>query len=111
MVPENRKARVELVATVRGILTEYGRDYSIGAIHGLAVRNMVSVKLPEVTPGFYPIVKIHEMAITELEEVFYGFLEVYGDKDGGDNDGGYNALGDKIRAEIISLLVAEKVWE
>jgi hypothetical protein len=86
---------------MREILAEYGRDYSIGAIHGLAVRNMVSVKLPEVTPGFYPILKVHEMAIKELEEVFYGYLEVYGDNDGGDND----------RAGIIARLVAEKVWE
>ena len=70
-MPESKQSCEELVASVRGILAEYGRDYSIGAIHGLAVRNMVSVKLPEVTPGFYPIVKVHEMAIKELEEVFY----------------------------------------
>ena len=96
MVTQNRDLYDDLLGSVRSIVAEYGRDYGIGAIRGLAVRNMISVKLPEVTPGFYPIVKIHEMAITELEEVFYGYLQAHEDGD---------------REEIISRFVAEKVWE
>ena len=95
----NKKACNELVDSVREILAEYGRDYAIGAIHGLAVRNMVSVKLPEVTSGFYPIVKVHEMALTELEELFYGYLQAHDAHEDGD------------RAEIITRFVAENVWE
>ncbi|MDF1534903.1 MAG: hypothetical protein P1S46_00185 [bacterium] len=88
--------RDELLRSVREILAGYGRDYAIGAIRGLAVRNMLSVTLPEATPGFYPIVKVHDMALRELEEVFYGYLQ---DKDDGD------------RETIVALFVAEKVWE
>jgi len=95
-VPQNSSLYDDLLDSVRSILAEYGRDYAIGAIHGLAVRNMVSVKLPEVTQNFYPIVKVHEMAITELEEIFYGYLQAHEDGD---------------REEIISRFVAEKVWE
>lgn len=98
-MPQSKPACSALVESVREILAEYGRDYAIGAVHGLAVRNMVSVKLPEVTSGFYPIVKVHEMAITELEEVFYGYLDAH------------DAHGDGDREEIITRFVAEKVWE
>lgn len=86
----------ELVRSAREVLSEYGRDYAIGALHGLAVRNMISAALPEVTPGFYPIVKVHELALGELEEVFYGYLQEDGDGD---------------REAIIARFVADKIWE
>lgn len=85
-----------LILAVREVLASYGRDYAIGAIHGLAVRNMVSISLPVVTDGFYPIVKVHEMALGEVEELFYGYLQ----KSGNEN-----------REGVINRMVNEKVWE
>ncbi|UCG37988.1 MAG: hypothetical protein JSV00_07225 [bacterium] len=86
----------DLVQAAREILSHYGRDYAIGALKGLAVRNMMSLSLPPLTPGFYPIVKVHEMALRELEEVFYGHLELAGD------DG---------REDLIRTLAVERIWE
>jgi hypothetical protein len=96
MVMQNKGKYDDLVHSAREILSEYGRDYAIGALRGLAVRNMMSVTLPEVTPGFYPIVKIHEIALRDLEDIFYEYLQ---------EDGG----GD--RETIIARFVADKVWE
>lgn len=80
----------------REILRDYGRDYAIGAIHGLAVRNMVSVSLPSLTAGFYPIVKVHGMALKELEDLFYDYLQDNGTVDG---------------ETVISQMIEEKIWE
>ncbi len=96
IVTQNKREYDELVRSARAILSEYGRDYAIGALHGLAVRNMISVTLPEVTPGFYPIVKIHEIALRDLEDIFYGYLQEDGDGD---------------REAIIARFEADKVWE
>ncbi len=84
------------IQSVRDILSEYGRDYAIGAVRGLAVRNMMSVILPEPVEGFYPIVKVHEMALRELEEVFYNQIQSDDRSD--------------IREELIRQLVEQKVW-
>ncbi len=96
MVMQNKGKYDDLVRSAREILSEYGRDYAIGALRGLAVRNMMSVTLPEVTPGFYPIVKIHEIALRDLEDIFYEYLQEDGDGD---------------RETIIARFVADKVWE
>ncbi len=96
MVKQSKGQYDELVRSAREVLSEYGQDYAIRALHGLAVRNMVSVTLPEVTPGFYPIVKVHELALTDLEEIFYGYLQEDGDGD---------------REAIIAHFVAKKIWE
>lgn len=85
-----------LIRSVREALTSYGRDYAIGAIRGLAVRNMVPVSLPGVSDGFYPIVKVHEMALGEVEDLFYGYLQDSGSED---------------REGVINRMVREKVWE
>lgn len=86
-----------LVRSARDILSAYGRDYAIGAVRGLAVRNMVSIDTPEPTEGFYPIVKVHAMALRELEEIFYDHVQSGGDEGG--------------REELILKLVEAKVWE
>ena len=87
----------DLVRSARDVLSGYGRDYAIGAVRGLAVRNMISVVLPEPAEGFYPIVKVHEMALRELEEVFYDHI--------------LSERGEDSREELILKLVARKVWE
>lgn len=87
----------EFVKLARDVLAHYGRDYAIGAVRGLAVRNMVSVALPDSTEGFYPIVKVHEMALRELEEVFYNCAELDQEEGG--------------REKLILKLVDQKVWE
>lgn len=86
----------ELVTAVRGLLAEYGRDYALGAIKGLAVRNMVSVSLPESSLEFYPIVRVHALALEELENTFYSYLE--------------NTETDD-RESVIRKLAEERVWE
>ena len=85
------------VRLARDVLSGYGRDYAIGAVRGLAVRNMISIVFPEPVEGFYPIVKIHEMALRELETVFYNHVLS-------------NEADDK-REELILKLVEHKVWE
>jgi len=85
------------IQSVRDVLSYYGRDYAIGAVRGLAVRNMVSVLLPDPADGFYPIVKVHDMALKELEEVFYSHVQ--------SEDTGAS------REELILILVERKVWE
>lgn len=85
-----------LVAQAREIMNGYGRDYAIGALKGLAVRNMVSVDLPASSPGFYPIVKVHAMALKDLEEAFYGHLA---------------ADETMTAADVIRCLVAQRIWE
>ena len=85
------------VQSIRDALSSYGRDYAIGAVRGLAVRNMISVVLPDPTEGFYPIVKIHEMALKDLEEIFYNFLQL-------DEKG-------SSREDLILALIQQKVWE
>ena len=85
------------VESVRDALSPYGRDYAIGAVRGLAVRNMISVVLPDPTEGFYPIVKVHEMALRDLEEIFYSFPRL-DEKDGS-------------REDLILTMVQQKVWE
>jgi len=87
----------ELIQSARDVLSQYGRDYAIGAVRGLAVRNMISVALPEPTEGFYPIVKIHEMALRELEDVFYNHVQSDERSDS--------------REELILKLVKQRVWE
>jgi len=87
----------ELIQSARDVLSQYGRDYAIGAVRGLAVRNMISVVLPEPAEGFYPIVKIHEMALRELEDVFYNHVQSDERSDS--------------REEIILKLVKQRVWE
>ena len=84
------------VRSARDLLREYGRDYALGAVRGLAVRNMISVTLPPTPPDFYPLVKIHEMALRELEDLFYSHLD-----DGEDEN----------RGSLVAALVKEKVWE
>jgi len=86
----------QLIGSAREIMEGYGRDYSIGAVRSLARRNMVEVVLPPVTEGFYPIVKVHEMAVNELEEVFYLFLQM--------ND---SATPEGLLHELVKM----KVWE
>jgi hypothetical protein len=95
-MPDNPDSMSHLIRSVREVLIPYGRDYAIGAMHGLAVRNMVSVSLPSVTEGFYPIVKVHEMALGEVEELFYRHLQ---------------ESGSEAREGIINRMVEEKVWE
>ena len=85
------------IQSVRDALSSYGKDYAIGAVRGLAVRNMLSVVLPDPVEGFYPIVKIHEMALKELEEMFYNHIQ-----SGERSDG---------REQLILKLVDRKVWE
>ena len=85
------------VQLARDILGDYGRDYAIGAVRGLAVRNMISVALPDFAEGFYPIVKVHEMALRELEELFYGCVDLDQEEGG--------------REKLILKLVEQKVWE
>ena len=85
------------VRLARDVLSEYGRDYAIGVVRGLAVRNMISVVFPEPVEGFYPIVKVHEMALKELEDVFYNYIQS-------------NETADN-REELILKLVEQKVWE
>ena len=87
----------KLIQFARDALSPYGRDYAIGAVRGLAVRNMMSVELPESTEGFYPIVKIHEMALRDLEEVFYSYIQ----DDGSGED----------REKLIMKLIDKMVWE
>ena len=86
-----------LIQSAREALSPYGRDYAIGAVRGLAVRNMMSVELPESAEGFYPIVKIHEMALKDLEEVFYSYIQ----HDGNEDD----------REKLIIKLIDKMVWE
>jgi len=86
----------ELIPIVRNRLAEYGQDYALGAIRGLAIRNMVSVSLPEPSPDFYPIVRVHALALEELENIFYSFLEDTGIDD---------------RESIIQKMIEERVWE
>jgi len=85
------------VRSARDVLASYGRDYAMGAVRGLAVRNMISVVLPEPAEGFYPIVKVHEMALRELEELFYRYVQLV------EEEG--------VREELILKLVDRKVWE
>ena len=87
----------EFVCRCRDVLSPYGRNYAIGAVRGLAVRNMMSVRLPEPDEGFYPIVKVHDLALRDLEEVFYSHVQ-------------YDDKGDR-REELISSLVERRVWE
>jgi hypothetical protein len=89
--------REGFIQAARDVLTSYGRDYAIGAVRGLAVRNMISVAFPQTVEGFYPIVKIHEMALRELEEVFYNYIQSDETVDS--------------REELILALVEQKVWE
>ncbi len=86
----------KFVRSAREVLSDYGTDYAIGAIRGLAVRNMLSVRLPATTPGFYPIVKVHSHALEDLEELFYSYLESAEIEDSED---------------VINKLVEERVWE
>lgn len=86
-----------LIQSARAVLARHGRDYAIGAVHGLAVRNMMSVSLPESTQNFYPLVKVHEMALQDLEEVFYSHIQHAGAEDD--------------REKLILKLVEKKVWE
>ena len=91
------KSDLELfITTVREILSPFGRDYALGAVRGLAVRNMMSVDLPETSEGFYPIVKVHGIALKDLEEEYYRFLH---------SGSGYG------QEELIIKLVEEEVWE
>ncbi len=85
------------VRLARDVLSPYGRDYAIGAVRGLAVRNMISIVFPEPAEGFYPIVKVHAMALKELEDVFYKHVR---SSEKADN-----------REELILKLVEQKVWE
>ena len=85
------------VLSAREILSSYGRDYAICAVRSLAVRNMVSVVLPDTAEGFYPIVKVHEMALGELEEVFYGYVQ--------------SEERTESREELILKLVEQEVWK
>ncbi len=85
------------IQSARDVLSPYGRDYAIGAVRGLAVRNMLSVVLPEPAEGFYPIVKVHEMALSELEEVFYNHVQ--------------SDERSESREELILILIDQKVWE
>lgn len=87
----------KFIEAARETLSPYGKDYAIGAVRGLAVRNMVSVLLPDQTEGFYPIVKIHEMALKELEDVLYNLTML----DEAEN----------TREILIQRLVEGKVWE
>ncbi len=84
------------VRSVRESLSDYGRDYAIGAIRGLAIRNMLSVKLPATAPEFYPIVRVHSHALEDLEKLFYSYLESAGIEDSED---------------IVNKLVEKRVWE
>ena len=85
------------ISSAHDVLSRYGRDYAIGAVRGLAVRNMISVNLPEPSDGFYPIVKVHEMVLMELEEVFYNHVQ--------------SDDSEELRGELILELVDHKVWE
>lgn len=87
----------EFIQSARDVLSGYGRDYALGAVRGLAVRNMISVVLPEPAEGFYPIVKIHEMALRELEDIFYNHVQSDERSDS--------------REELILKLVKQRVWE
>lgn len=85
------------IRSARDVLSSYGRDYALGAVRGLAVRNMISVVLPDSAEGFYPIVKVHDMALRDLEEVFYNYIQSVEESDS--------------REELILKLVDQKVWE
>jgi hypothetical protein len=85
------------IRSVREVLLPYGRDYALGAVRGLAVRNMISVDLPETSDGFYPIVKIHEMALKDLEEVFYSQVQM--------------EEMEVMREALVLKMVHHKVWE
>ena len=86
-----------IARSARDVLSSYGRDYAIGVVRSLAVRNMMSVDLPEPAQGFYPIVKIHQMALKELEEVFYGYV-------------GWDGSTER-REQLIRELIDQRVWE
>ncbi len=86
----------DFLRDARLILEEYGRDYAIGALRGLAVRNMLEVSLPDPTEGFYPIVKIHSMALKDLEDLFYAYLQDNGSVD---------------REDLIGRMIEERIWE
>lgn len=87
----------KFIHSVRRALSSYGRDYALGAVRGLAVRNMISVSLPDPGEGFYPIVKVHEMALRELEDIFYSQVQSE----------------DSVvhKKELILELVDKMVWE
>jgi len=87
----------DFVRRCRDVLEPYGKNYSIGAVRGLAVRHMMSVRLPEPEEGFYPIVKVHDLALRDLEEVFYRHVRS-------------DDMDDR-REELIQCLVDRKVWE
>jgi len=86
----------ELVRKARETLSCYGRDYSIGVVRSLAVRNMVQLELPELSDNFFPIVKVHEMALLDLEDVFYAYLQESGNED---------------RDAVLRLMVEARIWE
>ena len=85
------------IQSVRDALSLYGRDYAIGAVRGLAVRNMMSVSLPDTTDGFYPIVKVHEMVLKDLEDIFYHHVR--------------SGMDEVSREELIRGLIEQEVWE
>ena len=85
------------IQSVRKTLSQYGRDYAIGAVRGLAVRNMMSVSFPDPSEGFYPLVKIHEMALKDLENIFYNYVQ--------------SEREDVSIEDLIIRLVDRRVWE
>ena len=91
---ENKRA--QFIQTAREVLAPFGRDYALGAIRSLAVRNMISIALPEPVEGFYPIVKVHLMALKDLEDVYYNYIQ-------------RNQTEDSM--DLIMNLVEERVWE
>jgi hypothetical protein len=84
------------IRSVREALSRYGKDYAIGAVRGLAVRNMMSFTFPDPADGFYPIVKVHEMALRELEDMFYSYIQ--------------SGTESVSREDLIRRLVDQEVW-
>jgi hypothetical protein len=58
---------------------------------------MMSVPLPDSADNFYPLVKVHEMALQDLEDVFYSHIQHTG--------------AEVDREKLIMKLVEKKVWE
>ena len=54
---------------------EFGRNYILRALKVIANRQMLFLDIPEPSPDFLPILKVLEIVINEIEEVFYKILE------------------------------------
>ncbi len=51
--------------------TEFGLDYIVYAIKKIIDRQMLFIELPPVSDGFFPILKVLDLILTELEHELY----------------------------------------